>query len=229
MPDEVRTPLIVSRPLLLAWCLWLLASWVANLAAYSPQRSWVTEIDGLDHWRVPADAFIPIARSMMISIALSIGLVWPAWRLSLSGPEPIGRTISDGVSLWAVAQVVVWPLRVLVGLSLADLALISLTLLNVTALAGVCVNIGRRGGPLLRGATMVICAAGLMGPWLVAYLGGGRDADRLSPLWALWWLSAGGVSARAVSGSLLMVAILIAAVASWRIIRKAEPAQAPTA
>lgn len=222
MPDEAHAPMVVSRPLLLGWCLWLLASWVANLVAYSPQRSWVMEIDGLEHWRVPAESFIPIARSMMVSIAISIGMVWPAWRLSLSGPERAARTVSDGISLWLVAQVVVWPLRVLVELSLTDLALISATLGAVTALASVCITVGRRGGGPWRAAAMLTCAAALLGHWLLAYAGSGTALTRLSPLSTLWSLSVGGSHPSAAWKSLAVVAILIVMLALVGILQKAK-------
>ena len=192
MSDPAPTPLLVSRPLLLGWCAWLLGCWVVNLVAYSPQRSWVMEVDGLMHWRVPGELFIPVARGMMVSVGLSLGLIWPVWRLSLSEVQGVGRIVSDGATLWLVTQVIVWPLRVLVDLSLTDLLSISFTLMAVTVLGGACIAIGRRGtGGAWRAAGAILCAMVLLGPWVAAYVTGRNSLARLTPLGSLWSLSGG--------------------------------------
>jgi len=89
---------LISRPLLLGWCLWLLVSWAINLM-----------LDG--------SAAMPAVRWMLVCALVGIMIAWPVWRLSLpTPPMPTLSTLSDLFFLWLIFQVLVlrvgidWPI-----------------------------------------------------------------------------------------------------------------------
>lgn len=210
--------LAVSRVLLLGWCLWLLASWATNLAIFPARRSWIVHGDMLA-WRAPAEAFIPVVRAMLISVAVGLILIWPAWRLSMApsgGERHAGReTAIDLVALWLIIQVVVLPMRLLADLSLARLGLISLTFAIWGAATATLVWLGRRprgpegrGSTFARTAAMLGCAALLLGGWPIAYILGDTAPADFSPLHTLWTLCAGSPDPAAI---LIRLAIVLGA------------------
>ncbi|MHC4995478.1 MAG: hypothetical protein ACYTGQ_10535, partial [Planctomycetota bacterium] len=67
-PPPVR---LVSQPLVVAWAGWILVSWLLNLS-----------ID-FTTLNTDVDSTLPAVRRTLQSILIGLGIVWPAWRLSL--------------------------------------------------------------------------------------------------------------------------------------------------
>ncbi len=176
MVSDARSK-IVSRPLLLIWCAWLLISWALNVDLDMPTR-------------VTPDSMIPLVRGMMLSTLLGLVLMWPAWRLSrrtmiAAGPLVVG----DMFSLLLVMQVVVWPLRLLVGWPVARAFVIDVTLIAWTIPIGLWVYLGLRSrGPVGRAWAMLACCATPAAAAIWALVTGRPEVVDFSPMHSLWVL-----------------------------------------
>ncbi|QNN22215.1 hypothetical protein HED60_07990 [Planctomycetales bacterium ZRK34] len=188
----------LSRPLLMAWCCWLLGSWMVNLDIDAPR--WISD-----------DALIPASRGMFLSMMLGVGLIWPAWRLSMPldhDASPGLQTATDLISLLAIAQLVIWPLRALLGWP-AVMALLIDTALIVWAGAGaLCVWGGLVGrSPASRTMGMAMAAVMLTGGPMLAALTGTVEPARWSGLHVMWTVSNGGLSIAEADAMIIRLAI----------------------
>lgn len=185
----------------MAWCCWLLGSWLVNLDIDAPR--WISD-----------DALIPAARGMFISMTIGLGLIWPAWRLSLPlrrDASPGLQTATDAISLLAIAQLVIWPLRSLLGWPAVMAQLLDMALIIWTGAAGLCVWGGLAGrSPAARSAGMAMAAGMLFGGPLLAVMTGAVEAARWSALHVMWTVGNGAVSldeARTMVYRLTVVAV----------------------
>ena len=123
------------------------------MTVHTPTRTWVMQSDGSMSWRVPVEAFVPVARGLFVSALFGVGLFWPAWRLSQPTHPSVGiETAVDAAALWLVAQVVIWPMRLLMDFSVSRLTWIGVTLGVWTFVFALLVWAGRlsnRGGARL--------------------------------------------------------------------------------
>ena len=159
-------------------------------------------------WRAPAEAFIPMVRGMLMSVAVGLMLVWPAWRLGSAGRRSAGRqTAIDLAAMWLVLQVVIIPLRLLADYAAARLVLMGLTIGVWGALTAIIVWVGRWSeSSLWRAAAMLICAAIVFGVWPLAVVLDQPSISRASPLRTLWILAGQGADERAILSNLLVLA-----------------------
>lgn len=198
--DDVSNRAVVTREVLLAWCAWLLISWVTNLGTGAPE---------------------PAARGMLQSIMLGLGLIWPAWRLSQGyHPAPGRQLLTDLILLLLLAQIVLWPLRLLITWPIEQVLMIDAVLLIWGAAAGVCTWLGRRGtASFRRVAAMTASILLLTAGWLITAALGQDWPVQWSPLYMLWVLSEphAAYDAAATGWRLLVVAGATATV--WALVR----------
>ena len=174
---------IVSRSLLLAWCVWLLVSLLIHHALDAPSA----------HWLPTTDSLVPMGRWMLTSMMIGLAVMWPLWRLSRDAePFALARIVADAVCLLALAQVVVGCLSIdaYMRWSPVQLLLVDLTLTAWTALTAFCVWLGyRRAGVGRRAVAMAACILLVIGGPVCAAWTGWAFAARCSPLPTLWQLS----------------------------------------
>lgn len=184
-----RKPVIVFSPvLLLGWCGWLIISWLVQLMIDGP--SWAAD-----------QPLLPPVRWMLEAMMVGMGLIWPAWRLSIvprapplparlptPAPSPAGRVFSDALGMMLINQAVLWLVRVMVQWSPLQTALIDLTFAVWLLPVALCIYVGRRWDtPPHRTWAMVLCVLTLTaGIWL-SVLSGVRLVQ-WTPFHMLWML-----------------------------------------
>jgi hypothetical protein len=215
MNEASPSRLAISRTLLLGWCVWLLVSWSINVSLFPARKSWMLAPDGALLWRAAAEAFVPMVRGMLMSLAAGLMLIWPAWRLTFSSSEAAGReTTIDWAALWLVAQVVVWPVRLLADFSLGRLLAMDAAIAIWGAAAALAVWLGRRSeSSIARAAAMITCAILAVGAWPAANWTGRPELAGYSPLHVLWALCESQADERQVIANL--AGVLIAVMAAW--------------
>ena len=204
MIDEESNRAVVTREVLLAWCLWLLISWVTNLGAGSPE---------------------PAARGMMQSVMVGLGLVWPAWRLS-QGYNPRGgwQIATDLLLLLLLTQVVLWPLRLLIEWTMAQILMIDAVLTVWGAAAAVCAWVGQRGvSSVRRVAATTACVLLLTGGWLAIAWAGDPWPVHWSPLYMLWRLSEPHTAYDAASLGWRLSVVAGLTATAWALVRYHRP------
>ena len=168
----------LSPELVLGWSLWLLLSWAVNWAIDTPV------------WH-RAESLAPAVRGLTQSMMIGIGLMWPAWRLSHTNREFVGRrTLVDLAWLLIVAQMVLW----IVGgglrwsdshtLLVGAVVCVHGTLIAVIVWAGWRLPTGWG-----RAVAMAGCALVLGGGLLLTAATGEPEPARWSPLHMLWVMS----------------------------------------
>jgi len=91
----------LPRTFLLAWSLWLLASWSQAFFLYL--------------WGPPSNEAYGLAvQYLLFSVGLGTSVLWPMFRLGLGAVDRPSRVAAlDAVALIATLQVVVWPMHLL--------------------------------------------------------------------------------------------------------------------
>ncbi len=170
----------------MGWSVWLLLSWAVNLAIDPPLMSGV--IFG-DHVAEFGQRVTPAVRGMLMSMIVGMGLIWPVVRLSQSSIGGLG-VLYDWMGLMLVSQIVIWPMRIMLGWSLGRTLVIDLQLAVWTAAAGVMIWLGTRPGAngLTRGIAMLWCTLLLLGGLPMAAWTGSLDYAYWSPLYTVWSL-----------------------------------------
>jgi hypothetical protein len=198
-----------SRGMVLGWCLWLLGSWGVLYPTYGPV------------WAV---------RGMILAALIGLMVIWPLVRLSESplqwhdraAPRWLTTTgvLVEWLSLIAVFQAVVWPLRVTGDWGLAqtlwlDGAVVSWTLITA---AMVALGVAMPGGAG-RSLIMATCVLLLLGEPLVMAMFPGSDWDmRISPLQTVWALTDRGTAWQPEPWSGRVTAAALAAAAAWAVV-----------
>jgi len=176
----------LPRGLIFLAALWLVGSWLLVMGVQRPVQ--------------PSSAsFTPGLRVFLVCLAVGLMIAWPMLRLSQHDtPRPVLATLIDMLSLAALLQVVLWPMRLFTAWSIERTAAIDATLLSWFALIGAIVAAARlssRAGP--RNLAMLAClGVCLLGPALASLgvLSGVRAVQlvNLSPLLTPITLSGGG-------------------------------------
>ncbi len=210
--DETQTPLLRSRVvtrlprptpprgLIFLASAWLIAGWVMSMGLRPPIQ-------------LHAASYTPSVRTLLLSLMVGIGIAWPLVRLSGAlRAWPIRQTLLDLLVLLCLAQVVVWPLRLVTPWPPSRSAAIDLLLIGWGLAIAAIVAIGsvpaRRGRGLIRSGAMLAIMVILLGvpmataisgaglPFTTRPLGEGSEAwwatVALSPLTAVDALSGGG-------------------------------------
>lgn len=127
---------------------WLMISWAMTIGVRPPVQ-------------LHAASYTPAVRLLLLSIMSGLVIAWPLVRLS-GGLRawPIRQTLLDLVVLICLAQVVIWPLRLVTSWSPARSAVIDLCLIGWGAAIAAATSIGsipaRRGMHILRTGAMTV-------------------------------------------------------------------------
>jgi hypothetical protein len=161
----------------------------------------------------------------MLVVATMIGIViaWPLLRLSASRPtRPLMSAMLDTVSLVALTQIVIWPLRLVTTWSVTRNLTISLDLLACSIFVGGLLALTaatRRGGTAWMLALMGLVVA----PPLLGLVVPMDPIHSPSPLVRIWALAGGGpgpLSTAAWSGGAFMA---VMGVALWLTAARISP------
>ena len=178
---------VLSRPIVLGWSLWLLASWGVN---------WL--IDGPAH--ASAVAVTPVVRWTMVMSLVGLSTYWPMLRLSAAGArandDDVESKVSSGalvlVDLWGlllVFQVILWPARFLAGWTVEQALMIDAAVAMHAMIVGVWIALGMRSGSATRIVMMGLALVTLILPeWLIT----GRVSEAVlawAPMRAVWVLT----------------------------------------
>lgn len=221
------------RGLILGWCLWLLGSWIV-----------LWTVGG---WTIPA------LRAMVFASTLGLLGLWPAVRLSqmtrrypatdqrglpASGGEVTRRewaracrgTLLDWFCLNLVFQAVLWPLQIAARWPVMQTVWLALAVAGWSLLTGLVIAWGRgtdrgawRAGAMVGCVALVVVEPAL---WCLGWMAGalGMPMMRLSPLQALWTLSAPGViderqaAAIVIGQAPQVLAVLVASATGWMVL-----------
>jgi hypothetical protein len=210
-------PVELPRGLIFLGSLWLIGSWLLSIGVRTPIQ--------------PVSAnYTPGVRTMLLCLAVGLLVAWPLLRLSQPPrTSPIGQTMLDLVSLIALVQVVVWPLRLVTPWPLSRTAAMDATLTGWLLLAGAIVASAcgaARAGPrcLAMAACVSLCVLGPALTWIG--VAGRLDLTGLlevSPLTAMHDLSGGGGAPATVSEWSRVVVTWAAAVLAWAALLATRP------
>lgn len=215
---------------LLAWCLWLLGSWMMALGQGTPQA----------------------VRAMMLLVMVGLLLLWPALRLSqdrrwapnrlltgwdapagvamLPPPGPFS-VLMDWLGMALIAQAVVWPFKITASWTLSQTLWVNAAVLSWSLLVAALVAWGvqqRRG--LLRTATMLLCVALFLGEPLLMSLAPSTASIanwrmHISPLQTIWHLTQPGGAWSFDPWTTQVLAVMAAAFAAWTLVFLLRPRQ----
>lgn len=121
-------PLFIPRGLVLLSSLWVFLSWVLLFGFHPPVQP-------------QAASYGPPIQMLMMLIGVGIAVAWPLLRLSARpSAMPAAQAALDGISIFVLVQVVVWPLRLVTNWTLAraisvDAAIAASILLTTAILA----------------------------------------------------------------------------------------------
>ncbi len=161
---------------------WLLLSWGMTLGIRPPVQA-------------HAASYMPGVRDMLLLMVAGVGIAWPLARLS--GPWrawPIRQSLLDLTVLLCLAQVVVWPLRLVTTWPAWRSASIDLCFCGWALAAAAAVATGtipaRRGTSVLRTGSMIAAVLFVGGAPLFTLLSGGQLPFAVRPSPAddpSWW------------------------------------------
>lgn len=121
-------PLFIPRGLVLLSSLWVFVSWILLFGFHPPVQP-------------QAASYGPPIQMLMMLIGVGIAVAWPLLRLSARpSAMPAAQAALDGLSIFVLVQVVVWPLRLVTNWTLAraisvDAAIAAAILLTTAILA----------------------------------------------------------------------------------------------
>jgi hypothetical protein len=183
---QAPSRLVLPRGLIFMASIWLIGSWILAIGLRAPVQ--------------PSSAtYTPQVRLMVQCVVIGTMIGWPMLRLSQPTPSlPIRQTFLDLLVLIGLAQVVLWPLRLVTSWTPLRTAAIDATVCGWVIVAGAVVAasiVSARRGP--RNLAMIACVAMvLLGPaaaWLGVVTGvNAMELIELSPLMAVRALGEGG-------------------------------------
>lgn len=173
----------LPRGLVFGASLWIAVSWLIAIGVRPPLQPTST-------------SYTPAARMMLVSMTLGVLVAWPLARLSSRSPaRPIATAALDTVSLVALSQIVIWPLRLVTSWTVPRLGLLASDLLAVTILVGgllAIVGWGQRG----RSLAMIGLIAWIIAPPLIGLgLTDPSVVAETSPIVRAWTTAGGGPAA----------------------------------
>ena len=176
-------PAELPRGLVFGASVWIAASWLVSIGVRPPLQPTST-------------AYTPAARMMIVALTIGIVIAWPLARFSLTSPKrPIAAAMLDTVSLLALTQIVLWPLRLVTSWTVPRLSILAIDLISVSVLVGGLIALlgWNRSGRTL---AMIGLLAWLIGPPLIGLgLSEPQSFAALSPLVRAWSLGGGGPAA----------------------------------
>ncbi len=190
-PDPPELP----RALVFGASLWIAVSWLVAIGVRPPLQPTST-------------SYTPAARMMLVSMSLGVLVAWPLARLSTRSPaRPIATAALETVSLVALSQIVIWPLRLVTNWTVPRLGLLASDLLCITILVGGLLAVlgwDRRGRSL---AMLGLVAWVVTPPLLGLGLADPAALAEASPI-VRAWTTAGGGPAAVPAGAWLQTGIV---------------------
>ncbi len=211
--DHLHPPLPIPRGLVFAASGWITVSWVVAM--------------GLDPPLQPSTSvYTPAARMLLVSLVIGATIGWPLVRLCSAVPKrPIASSLLDVVTLIALLQVLLWPLRLVTSWTVDRTLLIDAHGITWLLLTGGVVALATAREGAIR-VWMMILLLGWLGlpPLLSDILESPPIVTRISPLSHVWMLASGGPAAPAPGAwQFPMVELAVAMVLWWA----ASPPKAP--
>lgn len=168
-PERLERPLFVPRGLVVLASIWIFLSWVSLFGFHPPVQP-------------QAASYAPSIQMLMTLIGVGIAVGWPMLRLSARPSSmPTAQAALDGLSLFVLIQVVVWPLRLVTSWTLAraiavDAAIAAAIMLTAAILS---VTQGSRS-PRVRAGGMLASVLLVLAPLA---LGAGAGAGASDTAW----------------------------------------------
>ncbi len=150
--DSAR-PLFIPRALVMLSSLWVFLCWILLFGFRPPVQP-------------QAASYGPSIQMLFLLIGVGIAIGWPLLRLSARpSSAPFAQAAIDGISIFVLMQVVVWPLRLVTSWTLAravaiDAAMAAAIMLSAALLA----STQSSPSPRRRTWAMVIAVALVLGP-----------------------------------------------------------------
>lgn len=176
-------PAELPRGLVFGGSIWVAASWLVAIGVRPPLQPTST-------------AYTPAARMLIVALTIGVVVAWPLARFSTASPRrPIAAAMLDTVTLLALTQIVLWPLRLVTSWTVPRLSILAIDLLATSVLVGGLIALlgwNRSGRTLAMGGLL----AWLVGPPLIGLgLSNPTAFSELSPLVRAWSLGGGGPAA----------------------------------
>lgn len=215
--DRPETPVFPPRGLVMAWCLWLLGSWMLVIRH---------------------DASAAASRWIVFAALVGMMLLWPVWRLSQAGfvesrvsakrvGAPAVWILMDWISMGLVFQMVLWPIRLNTRWSLEQIAWLDGALGAWSLLTGLIVVWGCASEAWgRRTMAMGMCVLLMLGePLAMALLNAAMAGDSAivwtmyaSPIATIWGLTGPSEQWTPAPWSGRVIVAAIAAVMGWILI-----------
>lgn len=148
-------PLLVPRALVMLSSLWVFLCWVLLFGFHAPVQP-------------QAASYGPSIQLLLVGIGVGVAIGWPLLRLSARpSAAPIAQAAIDGLSIFVLLQVVIWPLRLVTSWTLPravaiDTALAAAIMFTAGILAATQGSSSRR----TRTVGMVLAATLTLAPWI---------------------------------------------------------------
>ena len=204
-------PADLPRGLVFGACIWIAASWLVAIGVRPPLQPTST-------------AYTPAARMLIVALTIGILVAWPLARFSSASPRrPIAAAILDTVTLLALTQIVLWPLRLVTSWTIPRLSILAFDLLTISVLVGGLIALlgWNRSGRTLAMAGLL---AWLVVPPLVGLgLADPSPLSELSPLVRVWSLGGGGPAALDPGTWVQTLVVGIVGLALWGLAIRSAP------
>jgi hypothetical protein len=145
---------------------WIFASWIALFGFHPPVQP-------------QAASYGPSIQLLFILLGVGIAIGWPLLRLSgRPSAVPVAQAALDGVSIFVLVQVVVWPLRLVTNWTLPRTIVVDAAIAAAIATtAAVLAASQGRPRPRSRMIAMVIGVSLVLLPWTLGALRLGPPVD----------------------------------------------------
>ena len=171
----VLRPLFVPRALVMLSSAWVFVCWVLIFGFRAPVQP-------------QAASYGPSIQLLLIGTGVGVAIGWPLLRLSARpSSAPVAQAAIDGLSVFVLLQVVIWPLRLVTNWTLPRAVAVD-TALAATILITGALLAATQGSPTRRTRTVAMMLAALLtlGPWLALLSvnlvsGTATDVEALGP------------------------------------------------
>ena len=194
----------VLRVVIVLWCFWLLGAWAA---------AWVS------------DTSIPRVRWMLFAGSFGLMLVWPAFRLSERIKpgrvgDAVGPVLLDWLALVGVYQAVIWSLHLIAVWPLVRGLWLDAVIIAWSLVTALIVAVARLWpGAAARSLGMLCCIALVFAEpvavWAWVVSGSEGWSMRVSPIQALWELTASPGTDVVSPWDVRAMQVLLVGLAGW--------------
>ncbi len=171
--EPLERPLFIPRGLVVLASGWVFFSWVLLFGFHPPVQP-------------QAASYSPSIQMLMMLVGVGIAIGWPMLRLSgRPSSMPTAQAALDGLSIFVLLQVVVWPLRLVTSWTLARAIAVDAAIAAAIMLtAGVLASTQGSRSPRVRTSGMLLLIALVLAPalaWLIAPAASRGEQDGVAP------------------------------------------------